>query len=111
MVNEGTRVRCDYARRAWLAHTGFLDFASIRCEKVSSRSRAGDRYTLGLGIPANLTSVGDNPGEMGDALPTMNLGAPLETPVLPARSLRPLSFQQPGRFVQSKAPQRRTLMK
>ena len=33
-------------------------------------------YTLGLGVPANMTGVGDNPGEMGDALPVMNLAAP-----------------------------------
>src|SRR3569832_2245523 len=33
-------------------------------------------YTLGLGVPANMTGVGDNPGEMGDARPVMNLAAP-----------------------------------
>src|SRR3569832_1377475 len=32
-------------------------------------------YPLGLGVPANMTGVGDNPGEMGDALHAMNLAA------------------------------------
>ena len=46
-----------------------LDNGQVKCWGAGT-------YPLGLGVPANMTGVGDNPGEMGDALPAMNLAAP-----------------------------------